>query len=90
MKKLLYVNYVCLTFLLIITLTGLQQTRSFYDKYGFSYTVTTIIDGEETTKTTTLYENLFASGFMLMLFLILMLDTMRLRATAKTVEVTER
>jgi len=89
MKKLLYANYVCLIFLLLLTLTGFHQVRLFYSKYGFSYTVTTIIEGEETTKTVTLYENLFASGLMFIFFLVLMLDTIHLKGSMKTKKETE-
>jgi len=86
MKKLLYINYICLFLLFMVTVTGFHHARLAYSKYGFAYSVTTIIDGEVTTKRVTLYENLLASGLTFVLFLVLLFDIIRLRATTKTTE----
>jgi len=67
----------------MVTVTGFHHARLAYSKYGFAYSVTTIIDGEVTTKRVTLYENLLASGLTLVLFSVLLFDTMRIRICYK-------
>jgi len=75
MKKLLYLNYGLIAFLLLLAMIGLYQTVSTYRKYGESYTVTTTIDGEQSSRTTTVWENLFSVFFFLVIVVVVLVDT---------------
>ena len=84
MKNLLYLNYCTLIFLFLVAIVGINSAFSMYRQYGFSYEVTTIIQGNESTRTVTLTENLGGGLILLLLFLMFLFNTARLREAPKS------
>ena len=77
-KILLYVNYITIAFLILVTSFAFVDTLMMYEKYGFSYEVVTIIDGKSATKTITVWEKVAGAVVFLGLCFLLLLDTFNL------------
>lgn len=85
MKKLLVVNYIVLVFLLLIAMAGVVTTVSTYEKYGISYVVTTITNGEMDTRTVTIYESVASVFVFVFLFCLLLYDVIQLGVNHKKI-----
>lgn len=77
-KTLLYINYIGLGFLILITAFTFFDTAVMYKKYGFSYDVTTTINGKSGTKTVTIWEKLISAIIFLCFCVVLLLDIVNL------------
>ena len=80
MKKLLIANYVTFIFLALITIAGSISTASNYRLYGATHTVTTIINGTEiSTRTVSIYQEIFSVAVFVVLLVLTMANIVELR-----------
>lgn len=70
-KPLLYISYLTIFLLVLVTIFAFLDTVKMYNDYGTSYEVTTIIEGVNSTRTVTIWEK--AVGCIIFLFLTVLL-----------------
>lgn len=77
-KLLLYANYITVLLLVFITIFAFVDTIQMYNTYGYSYEVTTTIEGENSTRTVTVWEKLVGGIIFLCGLVLLTLNTLHL------------
>lgn len=78
-KILRFINYSYIVLLTLVLLVSVVQTRHSFNRYGASYTVTTIIGSDVAERTVTVYESLAAIALIFVLLVVLMINTLNLR-----------
>jgi branched-subunit amino acid transport protein AzlD len=78
-KILLYANYVTITFFVLLTVYSFIDCFLTYKDYGISYKITTIVGGEETTRTVTIWEKVTGTIIFLIVSSLLFLDILYLK-----------